>query len=56
MTEYTNIKVPKPLMVEVVKIIREKIGLGYRSNHEFCIDAIREKVADINSNHPKEKK
>lgn len=45
--EYTHIAVPTDLIVAVVKIIDTHPQLGYRSRSEFIIEAIRERIKEV---------
>lgn len=44
--QYINVKVPKDLIDEIEKVVREK-KLGYRSRAEFVIEACRERLLKI---------
>jgi metal-responsive CopG/Arc/MetJ family transcriptional regulator len=54
--EYTHIGVPTDLIVAVVKVIDSHPQLGYRSRSEFIIEAIREKVKEIEKQDLEKKK
>ena len=47
MTDYTSIALPKALKNEIQRIIKEYPEYGYTSVAEFCKDAIRTKISDI---------
>ncbi len=54
--EYTHIGVPTDLIVAVERAIDAHPQLGYRSRSEFIIEAIREKVKDIEKQDIERKK
>jgi len=45
---YANVKVPQELIEEVDKLVKNRI-LGYRSRAELIMEAIREKINEINN-------
>lgn len=44
---YDTIKIPHGLVIEVEQVVRES-KLGYRNRSEFIIEAVREKVMQLN--------
>ncbi|MHA1689126.1 MAG: ribbon-helix-helix domain-containing protein [Promethearchaeota archaeon] len=47
MNNYRTVRIPENLIEAVLKIIKEKKELGYRSHSEFIIDAIRRRVEEL---------
>ena len=51
MSNYRTVRVPEELVETVLKLIKEKKELGYRSHSEFIIDAVRRRVEELLKNN-----
>jgi len=49
MTKHTAVSLPKGMRDAIKKIIEENPEMGYTSIAEFCKDAVRAKIAEINN-------
>ena len=46
-TSYTTVKIPDQLLEKIEDIIRENPQYAYRNRSEFIIEAIREKIQNL---------
>jgi len=51
---YRTLKIPKELMEEIEKFIKEYPELGYKSNAEFVKEALRKRILELYKELPKE--
>jgi len=56
--EWTQIRIPTPLLKEIQETIGKHPSQGYTNEHEFIRAAVREKIKDVEqkANNPKEAK
>jgi len=54
--DWTQIRIPTPLLKEIREAIDNYPSKGYTNEHEFIRDAVREKIEEfqLKKNNPKE--